>query len=548
MTNQSRSFASSELDRRQFLARLGISASAIGMSGLLAGGKVAAQDAITPSGVLIEGGPLQFDALAPIVESNRAVLFLFDPLTFTTPDDLQPQPNLAESWTWDETDNSYTFILAEGAAFHDGTPVTAEDAKFTFDLLTNEVTASPYYSIFAPRIASTEVIDPQTFKLTLTGPIASFLNDMTGYSLGILPKHLLQDIDPAAIVSSEFATTAPIGSGPYKLKEYRPGEAVILEANTAYHRGVPPVQEIVIRLLGDTTVAYQQLITGEVDVAAISADFYEDAVNQSNFTPVIIDTFGLQFIGYNLDPETGAAPLQELAVRQAIAFGIDRELIVERIYAGLGLVAPGTLGPATGAHAPEQITTVYSYDPGQAASILDEAGWVVGDDGIRTRDDVRLSFELLGSATKKTDEGLILAIGEFLAEVGIEVIPRFEHESIWNYLLPRDFQAAVVNFTFAPDPDQSLAFLSTSAYNAWSYNNPEVDALLAEGIVTSDPEARTAIYVQSQNLILADLPVDVLFFDQRVTGVNNRVSGYVPSAVGYYWAVQYDAVGWSVTE
>lgn len=551
LSNQDRDLKNSgtnRLDRRELLVKTGAGAGAIGLSAFLGGPLGAgAQGSPTAAGTLIEGGPLQINALAPIVSANRLTLFLFDTLVFTNPEDLQPQPNLASSWTWDETDFSYTFTLAEGATFHDGAPVTSADVKFTFDLLLNEATASPYYSIFAPRIAAVEALTPETAKVTLTGPIASFLNDLSGYSIAILPQHLLADVAPEALVASEFAQTAPVGSGPYRLKEYRPGEAVILEANENYFRGAPQISEVVFKLLADTTVAYQQLVTGEVDVAAIGADFYEDAQTQPNFTPVVIDTFALQFIGYNLDPTTGAPGLAELEVRQAIAHAIDRELIVERIYSGLGLVAPGTQGPVTGVHAPDEITTVYNYDPEQSKAILDAAGWVPGSDGIRAKGDERLAFELLGSATRKTDEGLVLAIQEFLAEVGIEVTPRFETDSIWNFLIPRDFQAAVVNFTFAPDPDQSLAFSSTSTFNVWGYNNPTVDELLAQGLVTTDPEARRAIYVDLQNAVVADLPVDVLFFDQRVTGVNNRVSGYLPTAVGYYWARQYDAPEWTVS-
>ncbi len=543
----------SGIDRRELLRRIGAGAGALGLgaaigvpAGLTIPGGVAAQDAA--GGTLIEGAALAIEALAPLVDANRATLFLFDTLVSTNAETLEPQPNLAASWEFAAADLTYTFTLQSGVTFHDGQPLTAEDVKFTFDLLLNEATASPYFSIFADRIASVEARDATTAVVTLTRPVATFLNDLSAYSIGILPKHLLAEVKPEELKASEFATAKPVGTGPYKLKEYRPGEAVILEANAAYHRGAPQIGEYVLKIVSDSTVAYQQLKTGEVDVAPIGADFYEDALAQDAFTPVVIDTFALNILGFNLDPATGSAALQDVKVRQAIAHAIDRQLIVDRIYAGLGSVAVGTEPPTTGMDAPDQITISYDYDPAKAAALLDEAGWVAGDDGIREKDGQRLAVTGLGNATRKADEGALLAIQEFLAAVGIELTPQLEAEAFWDKLLAHDFQVALVNFTFPADPDQSLAWASDSTFNAWSYKSEAVDDLLKRGLETQEFEARKAIYVEMQNILLADLPGFVLHFDQRVTGVNNRVQNYTPSAVGYYWAVHYDAPTWTVTE
>jgi peptide/nickel transport system substrate-binding protein len=290
------------------------------------------------------------------------------------------------------------------------------------------------------------------------------------------------------------------------------------------------------------------LKTGEVDVAPIGADFYEDAQAQDAFTSVVIDTFALNILGFNLDPATGSAALQEIKVRQAIAHAIDRQLIVDRIYAGLGTVAVGTEPPTTGVNAPGDITVTYDYDPEKAAALLHEAGWVAGDDGIREKDGERLAVTALGNATRKADEGAILAIQEFLAAVGIELTPQLEAEAFWDKLLAHDFQVALVNFTFPADPDQSLAWASDSTFNAWSYKSDVVDDLLKRGLEVQNIEDRKPIYVEMQNILLTDLPGFVLHFDQRVTGVNNRVQNYNPSAVGYYWAVHFDAPTWTVSE
>ncbi|HKG26896.1 MAG TPA: ABC transporter substrate-binding protein [Thermomicrobiales bacterium] len=545
--------APNSFDRRELLRRVGFGTGAIALGtafGLPAAfgtpPQVAAQDA-PGGGTLIEGSALTIEALAPLVDANRATLFLFDTLVSTNAETLEPQPNLAASWEFAPAELTYTFKLQNGVTFHDGQPLTADDVKFTLDLLLNEATASPYYSIFADRIASVAAPDPATVVVTLKRPIATFLNDLSAYSIGILPKHLLADVKPEDLKASEFATAKPVGTGPFKLKEYRPGEAVLLEANPDYHRGAPKIGEYVLKIVRDSTVAYQQLKTGEVDVAPIGADFYEDAQAQDAFTPVVIDTFALNILGFNLDPATGPAALQDLKVRQAIAHAIDRQLIVDRIYAGLGTVAVGTEPPPSGANAPDQIKVTYDYDPAKAASLLDEAGWVAGSGGTRAKDGQKLALTALGNATRKADEGALLAIQEFLAAVGIELTPQLEADAFWDKLLSHDFQVALVNFTFPADPDQSLAWASDSTFNAWSYKSEAVDDLLKRGLETQDPEARTPIYIEMQNILLADLPGYVLHFDQRVTGVSNRVQNYKPSAVGYYWAVHYDAPTWTVT-
>lgn len=552
---------SAVLDRRQLLRNAAAGAAVLGLAGVgfnganaapASTGSLLAASEQGAANTLIEGGVLQISALAPIVDANRSTQFIYDTLTSVDPETLLPQPNLATEWTVSEDGATYTFTLKPDVTFHDGTPLTSEDVKFTFELLLNPETASPYNPIFAGRILSVEAPDPATAVFTLNGPIASFLVDLNAYSLAILPKHLVEGIAPAELVSSDFAQNAPVGSGPFKFSSYTPGEALTLVANPDYHGGAPKVEQYVLKFLADTTAAYQQLKTGEVDVTQISADFYEDATAQANFTAVTFDTLEQYIFGFNVDPEKGSPVLQDLAVRQAIAYAIDRQTIIDRVFSGLGTIAIGTQPPISWAYQPDQITVKYDYDPEKAKSILDEAGWVVGDDDIRAKDGVKASFTAIAGATRSTDQGALLAIQEFLAEVGIELTPSIEEQSpLATQPGVRDFEAMLVSFTFPYDPDQSLAFDSAgieAGYNLWGYNSPEADDLLHKGLAATTVEERTAIYVDFQNLILTDLPVFVTHFSKGVTGVNKRITGYNPSAVGYKWAAQSEAPEWTITE
>jgi len=539
-------------NRRDLLKSAGVAAGVSGLaiaaggaSSLLSPASVSAQTPVA-TGTLVEGFVGDIGLLAPIVDANRQTLLVFDTLVSTNATTLESEPNLAASWTISDDGLTYAFKLATGVTFHDGQPFSSDDVKFTLDLLLNPATASGYTSLFSDRVAKVENPDPATVVVTLTAPSPTFLGDLSAYSIAILPKHLLADVKPEAFAASDFATKSPVGTGPFKLKEFRPGEALILDPNPAYHRGAPKLAGYALKILGDQTVAYQQLKTGEVDVTAVAPDFYQDATSQTAFAPVVIDTFALNFLAFNQDAK-GPAGLKELPVRQALFYAIDRQLIIDSVYSGLGKVAIGTEPPAvTWAYLPDQITEKYAYDPEKAKSLLDGAGWVVGSDGVRAKNGERLSFKALGT-TAKTAEGTVLALQEFFSAVGVELTPALEADQFWNKLLAKDFDVAFVNFTFAPDPDQSLAWASTSTYNAWSYNSPQVDDLLKQGIQTVDQKDRAAIYVKIQNILLADLPALVLSFDQRVTGVNKRVANYVPSAVGYYWAIAYDAPTWDVS-
>jgi peptide/nickel transport system substrate-binding protein len=325
---------------------------------------------------------------------------------------------------------------------------------------------------------------------------------------------------------------------------------VTLAANANYHRGAPKLEQYVLKLLTDSTAGYQQLKTGEVDVTQISADFYEDAQGQTNFTPVAFDTLEMYMFGFNIDAEKGPIFLQDVKVRQAIAHAIDRQVIVDRIFSGLGTVAIGTQSPVSWAYQPDKITVSYDYDPEKAKALLDEAGWVAGDGDVRAKDGEELSFTISIASGRQTDQGAALAIQELLAEVGIAVEPKVDDPSpLATQPGVRDFQSMLVGFTFPYDPDQSLAFDSAgieAGYNLWGYNSADADDLLHRGLQTSDVDERTAIYVELQNLLLTDLPVYVLHFTKGVTGVNNRITGYEPSAAGYKWAVQGDANIWAI--
>lgn len=509
-----------------------------------------AQDA--PSGTLIEGNTTVPEGLAPVAEANRASRLLFDALVALDPDTGEPLPYLAKEWSISEDGLVYTFFLQDGVVFHDGAPLTAEDVVFTFELLINEDTASNYYSVFAPRISQVTAIDELTVEFTLNMPVASFIVDTAAYAIGILPKHIVGEIEAADFASSAFVTENPVGSGPFKFGEFVPGEAITLVNNPDYFLGTPALENVVLKILRDQTAAYQQLKTGEIDIAQIDPSYFNDAQTQSNFTPVVYDTNKMQMFGYNLDQDHAAACLLDVNVRRALPFAIDRQLIVDRVLNGLGSVAQGAQSPISWAYDPDSLETTYDYDPENAANLLDEAGWLVGNDGIREKDGEKLAFTVIADAANKIDEGIAMAIQEFLAEIGVSATPEFQpSEALWGNLMGHTFHATIISLTFPPDPDQSLIWDSAGingGYNVFAYDSEEADQLLQAGLATPQIEERKKIYAELDDLLLRDMPAFVMFYSKGVTGVSNRLQNYVPSAVSYGHAPQETAYLWSVQE
>ncbi len=505
-------------------------------------------------GTIIEGATSDVRTLNPLLQSDtssaRINALTFDGLVDINPDTLQPFPNLATKWEISPDGKTYTFTLKQGVKWHDGNPFSAEDVKFSYGLYMNKDTGTARAGQLVERIASVDVKDPQTVVFTLKDVVAPFL--VSNVSFGILPKHILSSIAPKDIPTSEFTTAKPIGTGPFKLKEFKQGDRVVLVANPDYHRGAPFIDSYIRKFVKDSTALYQQLKTGEVDYCAFTADFIEDAKKQTNFAVTTYDAFSFSFLGYNLDTAGKALPMfQDVKLRQALFYAIDRKGIIDKIRSGLSTLAQGTMPVLSWAYQPDKITTKYDYDPKKAAQLLDDLGWKKGSDGIRVKDGKKLSFSMNFQSGDKTTEGYAAVFQDNWKEIGVEMKPQFEEFSVFVTRITKtfDFETFFVGFSWGVDPDQQTMWDSKQhgpGFNLYSYKNEKVDALLAEGLKTLDQEKRKQIYLDMQNIVVADAPALITDFPKIIYGVNKRVKNFVPSAVvttqnaylnGYQWYV-----------
>ncbi|HET7056467.1 MAG TPA: ABC transporter substrate-binding protein, partial [Thermomicrobiales bacterium] len=297
----------------------------------------------------------------------------------------------------------------------------------------------------------------------------------------------------------------------------------------------------------DETAAIEQLRAGDVDFYEnVPAADVESLKQEPDLNVAIYPTYSFTWWGYNLDPEK--TPLfQDVEVRQALLYAVDRQTMVDTLLLGFGEVANGTQPTLSPAYAPDRIDTVYSYDPDKAKQLLAAAGWTDTDgDGIVDKDGQKLSFQIMyGSGSSATDQ-VVAAIQDYWKAVGVDGQPN--PVDFGQVLVPAltsnfNFQLCLLGFQWDPTGDQSAMF-STDAYgagfNAMKYSNKEVDKLYAEAGRELDDKKRIDLLVQATNLVNDDLPVAVLWFRSDRTGYNKRMHNFAPNAqAGLLWSIPY---------
>ncbi len=263
---------------------------------------------------------------------------------------------------------------------------------------------------------------------------------------------------------------------------------------------------------------------------------------QQNLNIARYDTYSTTYITFNMNAQKSAL-FQDKKVRQALAYGMDRDAMVRAIQGGFGVVAQGTEPVLSWAYAPDQMKTKYTYNPQRANQLLDEAGWAKGPDGIRQKDGKRLAFTIWTNAGNKVREQYITVMQAQWKNLGVEATPKTEE---WNSFLTRinetrDFELYLSGFGFGVDPDQSSFWTTdaiTNGFNRASYSNPQVDQLFAQALSELDREKRKQLYVEVQNILMDDLPSMMVDFPQALAAVNKRVHNLKPNAINVRWNVK----------
>jgi peptide/nickel transport system substrate-binding protein len=425
----------------------------------------------------------------------------------------------------------FTFTLHDGVTFHDGRALTSADAKYTLDLVFSSTfakSASFYEGTGANRrsyITSVAAPDPKTLIVTLTKPWTGLLSNLVPVS--IIPKD-----------SYDTQKDHPLGSGPFKFVSYDGSQVLDLAANPDYWEGAPNIQLLRVRVIADTNALQAELRSGRVDIAPLPTSLSPDAVKLLGQDPSLQV---LQFSGSNLNLLTfncSQPPLNDVRVRQALAYAIDREGLIRDLLLGQGKIAHSILPEESWAYTTGQ---KYSFDPTAARKLLDEAGLRDPDgDGPQMRFAKPVVFKASGSsASAKNYAGVIQ---NYLKNVGIPVsIETSELNTLLDELRRGNFQIAYGQwvggnqdpifykdlFATAEIPSETRA-----ARNRSRYSNKELDTLLAEAVNTFDREKAKTLYAQIQEIVSREVPVLPLWYQANIVIARKAVGNIKVDASG----------------
>jgi len=437
--------------------------------------------------------------------------------------------NLAESW--DITGNGLviTFHLRKDVKWHDGQPFTASDVLYTYQITVDPQTPTAYAEDFK-MVKKAEVLDDYTFRVTYDKPFAPAL---ISWSSSILPRHLLSGKD---ITKSPLARH-PIGTGPYKFKEWLTGQKIVLVSNHDYFEGRPYIDGQITRIIPDTATMFLELRAQNLGMMGLTPMQYkrqtENNLFKNNFNKYRYLSFAYTYLGYNLKN-----PLfTDKRVRQAISYAINKDEIISGVLLGLGKPATGPYKPGTWAY--NNKVRVYNYNPQKARELLREAGWTkLNKDGALEKDGKPFIFEIVTNQGNETRQKCAEIIQRQLAEVGIKVKIRILEWSalVTDFINKRRFDSVIMGWTIPLDPDAYDVWHSSKTkpeeLNFISYNNPEADKMLEKGRSTFDKKERKKYYDRFQEILAEDQPYTFLYVPDALIIIHNRFRGIEPATIG----------------
>ncbi len=326
-------------------------------------------------GTFIEGSISDISTTYPIVVQDTAssdfLDSIFESLVTVDPNTLEPVGLLAESWEQNEDATVFTFYLREGVTWSDGEAFTADDVKFTYDMYMNPDTGSPRVSDFSAKIESIEVVDDLTVTFNLVETYVDFAVDIMVYD--IVAEHIWADIDPAAMAQDPGATGLDpervVGTGPFLFSEWVIEDHATAVRNDNYWNGAPYLDEYIFKFVPDQAAGVAQLQTGEIDYfEGVPESALAEFEGSEDVTIVDYPTLSFTFYGLNLDT-TKTTLFQDVELRQALLYALDREAMIESIRFGYGEVAVGTMPVLSWAFSPmdREHLPVRSGDGGAAA-------------------------------------------------------------------------------------------------------------------------------------------------------------------------------------
>ena len=543
----------------------------------------------TPGGALTIATisePLTFNlAISNDASSSDVLGYLFEGLTETSWLTDRVEPLLAESWERSDDGLTWTFHLRRDVTWHDGEPFTAHDVGFTFERITynDNIPASSRSTFEFPYLdgrgqwresrMDVTVVDDHTVEFTLPVPFAPFLRSM---GTAIYPRHILErHVDDGTFVDTWDIETDPveiIGTGPFTIESYEPGERVVMARNPNYWltddegTRLPYLDRVVHNIVEDLDAELAGFMAGQSDVHGVLGEEYaqlEPLQEEGNFTIHRRGPgFGTTFLAFNVNPgvsaDTGQPYLAagkrdwfgNVEFRRAVAHSVDKDAIIDGVQHGLGYPQWSSVSPAAGDFHNPDVTT-YPYDLDKANEILDSLGWTDTDgDGIREDSNGNaIEFRLVTNTGNSVRQEATQIIEQGMKAIGLEV----DYEAIdFGELVDQlvstyEWEAMVIGFTGGPDPYSGIGFWHSSEdLHLWYPNQPEpatdweaeIDELYVMGSRELDDEARVEHYHKAQEIAAENVPVIYTSQAERLTATRNVFGNTTPTLYAL-WDIRY---------
>lgn len=490
--------------------------------------------------------PIMFNPIDTDASGSNAASFvnryLYDNLLkMTAP--LEFKLQLAESFE-QKDDRTYVIKLRKEANWSDGKPVTSHDFEFTANLVANPktlTTVRPYIGFLeglndkgrlpegVDKLSGIKIIDDKTFELVTAAPVDPNLVKERLCDFPIVPKHVLESADPAALNSHPFWKNPNVTDGAYTFNKFENG-VVQLTANPSYYRGAPKIGEVVVKVMPAANMV-AQLQSQEIDMNAgqgpgnIPPKEWETIKQMAH-----VQTMEEPTRRYN-SIEINTVKIPDKKIRQAMAYAINREAIVNQLMKGIGEIQNGPYAQSHPYY--DKDILKYSYNPEKAKQLLKEAGW-----------DSNKTLEFIVPTGDAVREMAGNIIQQNLEAVGIKVKQvNYDFATAVQKAVKGEFDLLISSFSTIIDPDgPSNTYKSTAALNDMRYKNPRVDELFALGMKETNKDKRFAIYKELQNTIQEDVPLITVYSEKNLIALNKAIEG----RGGTIYGMHYDVNEWRI--
>lgn len=406
-------------------------------------------------------------------------------------------PGLAESWDISDDGLTYTFHLRDDVTFHNGKAFSAEDVVYTYESLSGLGGEEALSSKFK-NLTSVEAVDDYTVKMTLAEADAAFLQYTR---VAVLPK------------GYEDQSSAPVGTGPFVFEKYVPGQMVVLEKNEDYYdeSRMPKIDEAQIYIMGDDSAVLTALQSGQLDagiVYADSADYLTGDFTVNSSPQNMVQLFALN---------NSATPFDDLRVRQAFEYAVNKDQIIDGVFAGYATELYSNFSPVMSYFYNDELEDVYTYDVDKAKELMAEAGYEDGFD---------ITITVPSNYQKHIDTAQVIAQQLKQINVNATIEPVEWGQWLEQVYTNADYQTTVVGLTGKLDPNDILGrYVSDYAKNFMKYNNPDYDKLIEEAKTASDEE-RVELFKECQKMLTDDAAAVWICDPNAIAVTRSDLKGY----------------------